>query len=79
MSMTINEIEKEISALDATEKLEILKHLILELDGTADEDVEDAWRIEAERRHKELKEGTVESVPADVVITRAKERLKNEG
>lgn len=77
MAKTINEIEREISALAASEKEEILRHLISELDGSVEEGVEAAWRIEAERRYKELKDGTVESVPGDVVMAKAKERLKN--
>ena len=77
MSMTLQEIEREISALAVGDKTEILRHLIVELDGQADDGVDEAWRIEVQRRYHELKDGTVEAVPVDKVITGAKERLKN--
>jgi putative addiction module component (TIGR02574 family) len=77
MSMTLQEIEKEISALAVEDKTAILRHLIAELDGPADDGVDAAWRVEVQRRYQELKDGTVETVPVDKVITGARERLKN--
>jgi len=77
MSMTLQEIEREISALAVEDKTEILRHLIAELDGPVDDGVDEAWRIEVQRRYQELKDGTVETVQGDKVIAKARERLKN--
>jgi putative addiction module component (TIGR02574 family) len=55
--------------------MHLLRDLIADLDGAIDKDVEKAWLDEAERRHRELKEGTVEPVPAEEVFARARARL----
>ena len=75
--MTLEDIEREISALPVGDKTEILRHLIAELDGPVDDGVDDAWRIEVQRRYQELKDKKVESMQGDMVIARARERLKN--
>jgi len=77
--MTLNEIEKEISALAIEDKAEILRNLIIELDGIDADGVEKAWLEEIERRHYQLKSGIVKAVPLITAFTRARERLENEG
>jgi len=77
--MTLNEIEKEISALAIEDKAEILHNLITELDGFEDDGVEKAWLAEIERRHDQLKSGVVKAIPSKTAFTRARERLENEG
>ncbi|MGH8120682.1 MAG: addiction module protein [Gammaproteobacteria bacterium] len=59
------------------DKTEILRHLIAELDGPVNDGVDDAWRDEVQRRYQELKDKKVESMQGDMVIARARERLKN--
>ena len=46
----------------------LLRSLWEQLDGTADSDVDGAWREEARRRDQEIEQGDVESVPADEVF-----------
>ena len=79
MALTLKEIEREISDLNTSEKSEILKHLITELDSPDDGGVEEAWRLEVNRRYAELENGTVDAVRGDEVMRKAMERLKDAG
>ncbi len=76
MARPLPEIEKEIQSLSAEDKAELLRTLIAGLDEGADEAVERAWLEEAQRRHRELSEGTVNAIPADEVIAKARAQLK---
>ncbi len=75
MARAIDDIENEIRALSADDRMQLLRDLIADLDGAMDENVEKAWLKEVERRYKELKEGTVEPVPAEEVFAQARMRL----
>ena len=72
----VAEIEARIQALSAKEKAELIRALIADLDGPADTDVEDTWRQEAKRRHREIVEGKVQTVPGDRVFENLRTRLK---
>ena len=76
MSTTTAEIEAKIRALSPDEKVDLIRSLIAELDGPADTDVGAAWVKEAQRRHREIVEGKVQSVPGDQVFANLRERLK---
>ena len=76
MARAIAEIEKEIRALSADEKRELLRALITELDTPADPAVEKAWLEAAQRRHREIVEGSVKGVPGRRVFERVRSRLR---
>ena len=76
MSTDVAEIEAKIRSLSFEDKTESLRVLISELDGPADADVERAWLIEAQRRHREIVEGKVKPVPAQRVFQDLRARLK---
>ena len=76
MSSDVAEIEAKIRSLSFEDKAELLRVLISELDGPADADVERAWLIEAQRRHREIVEGKVKPVPAQRVFQNLRARLK---
>ena len=76
MSKTIEDIENEIHALSADDRMHLLRDLIADLDGSMDEGVEKAWLEEAERRYKDLKAGKAELIPAEEVFAKARARLK---
>ncbi|MEO7863229.1 MAG: addiction module protein [Nitrospirales bacterium] len=76
MARTIEKIEKEIRSLSATEKAQLLRSLITELDAPSDDDVEQAWLEEAQRRHRELVEGKVKGVPGECVFENLQSRLR---
>ena len=75
MARAVKDIEKEIRALSAEEKIELLRTLIAELDMPADPNVERAWLETAQRRYRELVEGKVKGVPGPLVFERLRTRL----
>ena len=76
MSTNVAEIEAKIRSLSLEDKTELIRSLIAELDGRADANVDRAWLIEAQRRHREIAEGKVKPVPAQRVFQNLRARLK---
>jgi putative addiction module component (TIGR02574 family) len=76
MAHSIEKIEEDIRSLSVTEKLELLRSLIAELDAPADNDVERAWLEEAQRRHRELVEGKIKGIPGERVFENLRSRLR---
>jgi len=76
MTTNVAEIEAKIRALSLADKTELIRSLISELDGPADADVESAWLVEAQRRHREIVEGKVKPIPAQQVFQNLRARLK---
>lgn len=76
MSTNVAEIKAKIRALSPEDKTELLRSLLVELDGPADADVETAWLIGAQRRHREVVDGNVQPIPADRVFENLRARLK---
>ena len=73
MAMSLDQIKRVISALDEKDKAELAFALLESLDDASiDADVEQIWNDEAERRYAAYKAGSLESVPADAVMDRAK-------
>ncbi len=58
-------------ALPAAERADLIAALLDSLDRNVEEGVEEAWRVEIDRRARELEVGAVKSIPWDMV----KERL----
>ena len=75
MARAVADIEKDIRALTAEEKLQLLRSLISELDGPAEANVEKAWLAESQRRYRELVDGSVKAVPGRLVFERLRSRL----
>lgn len=78
MSRPIHEIEEEIRSLSAPDRDQLLRDMIADINGEADEDAEAAWVKEAQARYQQLKEGAVEPIPIEEVISKARARLNNE-
>lgn len=76
MVRAISEIYDDIQALSDSEKHDLLRALMTELDAPADSDVEKAWLEEAQRRHQELATGKVQGVPGSLVFERLRSRLR---
>ena len=76
MTTNVAEIEAKIRALSLEDKTELIRSLISGLDGPADADVERAWALEAEQRHREIVEGKVKTIPAREVFQSLRARLK---
>lgn len=76
MSTVVAEIEAKIRSLSLEDKTELIRALIAELDGPSDAGVERAWLEEAQRRHQEIIDGKVQSVPGERVFANLRARLK---
>lgn len=75
MSNTLSELKEKASHLSDPERAELALSLIESLDGPADPDVEEAWRLEIERRVGEIERGEVQLIPGDEVFARLRRRL----
>ena len=72
MSTELLELKRRIRTLSGSEKLELVRYLIEDLDGVPDADVEHAWLDEAHRRQRELQRGDVRAISGDEVFRRAR-------
>ena len=63
MAKTARELFEEAMKLDPEERAALMRLLIEGLDAEVEEGIEDAWRVEIERRMAELDSGAVEAVP----------------
>ena len=75
MSTTLSELKEKASQLSEAERAELALSLIESLDGPADPGVEEAWRVEVERRIGQIERGEVQLIPGDEVFTRLRRRL----
>ena len=75
MSDTLAELKEKASQLSEAERAELALSLIESLDGPADPDVEEAWRVEIERRIGQIDRGEVQLVPGDEVFAKLRRRL----
>ena len=65
-----DDIFKNALSLQESDRAELIGILIRSLDSEVEEGVEEAWRIEIERRAKEIESGAVQSIPWEVVRER---------
>lgn len=75
MTDTLTELKQKASKLSEAERADLALSLIESLDGPADPDVEEAWRVEIERRLGQIDRGEVELVPGDEVFAKLRRRL----
>ncbi len=75
MSMTFEELEKEVRQLSAEEKVTLARILIEDLDSSADEGVEHLWIEEAQRRYDAFRRGDGEAKSGEEVMRRARKRF----
>jgi putative addiction module component (TIGR02574 family) len=76
MSTTFEDIKEKAAQLSELERAELALALIESLDGPPDTDVEEAWRIEVERRLAQIERGEVQLIPGDEVLERLRHRLR---
>jgi putative addiction module component (TIGR02574 family) len=75
MSRTFIDLWKEASELSEKDRADLAGLLIESLEGEPDEDVEEAWAAEIQKRVAELDAGVVQSVPWEQVRQRLVDRL----
>ena len=76
MSTHVTELFKQASILSEEERATLAGLLIESLESEVDPDVEEAWRVEIERRLAELDAGTVETVPWETVKAKLLQRTE---
>jgi putative addiction module component (TIGR02574 family) len=76
MSTLFDEVERQARALTPQEKASLAHILIEELDPAVEAGVEQVWVEEAQRRYDAYLKGELEALPGDVVMQRARNRLK---
>ena len=76
MASNFEKLEREVRALSSREKAVLTRMLIEDLDPTVDENVEEMWIEEAQRRYEAYRAGNLKAVPGDEAIRRARQRLK---
>lgn len=76
MPMTLEELETEALKLSLDERIHLADKLWISADPTPEAEIEQLWVAEAERRLEELRTGKVKAIPGDVVMARARARLR---
>jgi putative addiction module component (TIGR02574 family) len=77
MSTTLAELEEKAVELSPEDRARFALSLIQSLEATDDGDIEEAWRIEAERRWSEIESGKARLVPGDEVFAKIRNRRSN--
>jgi hypothetical protein len=76
MSTQLERLAVELLGLPASSRALLAKKLIESLDETETPDAEALWIEAAKRRADEIREGNVQTIPADEVMRHARERLR---
>ncbi|MFH5883011.1 addiction module protein [Halalkalibaculum sp. DA3122] len=76
MITDFNKIENSALKLDENHRAELAKRLIASLDQQVDQDIEQAWIQEVNRRKKELNSGEVDPISAEEVLSNARKLLQ---
>jgi putative addiction module component (TIGR02574 family) len=74
MARSARELFEEAMRLAPEERATLMRLLIDTLDAGSDEDAEEAWRVEIERRITELDSGAVQTVPWEELRARLYQR-----
>jgi putative addiction module component (TIGR02574 family) len=76
MSTALTEIEQKATELAPEERARLALSLIESLETSDEGDIEELWRIEAERRWAEIESGKARLVPGDEVFAKIRTRLR---
>ena len=75
MSNMLAELKEKAAQLSEAKRAELALALIESLDGPAETGVEEAWRVEIERRVAQVERGEVQLIPGDEVFEGLRRRL----
>ncbi len=75
MTSKVKQLEKEALKLSKKERAVLAEHLIVSLEE--EEDFEQAWFGEAERRYQNYKAGKTKAMPAEIVFRNMERKLRN--
>ena len=75
MKAPLEKLTVDVLHLPAADRARLAHALISSLDETVDDDAEQAWEIEIEKRVKEIRSGKVKGIPAAKVFGQALSQL----
>ena len=73
-SMTVDELMREVLALDAKARASMAHELLKSLESLSEAEIEQLWIEEAQRRSAEIDAGTAVTVSAEEALARARAR-----
>ena len=76
MPRELKDIAAEALGLPLTARAELASQLLESLDHLTEEENDQLWAQEAERRYAEYKAGNIEAVPAEEVFARLRARKR---
>lgn len=74
MSPAAEQVLQAAMSLPQGERAEVANHLYDSIEGFATPEIEEAWRVEIAERIRASDAGEVESIPAEEVYARLKEK-----
>lgn len=69
-------VEHEALRMPPEERAKLAQKLLLSLESLSEEELEQAWLVEADRRARELDHGEVQPIPAEEVRRKARTFLR---
>jgi putative addiction module component (TIGR02574 family) len=76
MAANFDDIIKDALSLPPGERAMLADHLLESLDWDKQKEIDALWVQEAERRDKEIEDGTVTPIPGEEVMSRLRARYK---
>jgi hypothetical protein len=73
-SMTVDELMREVLALDAKARASMAHELLKSLESLSEAEIEQLWIEESQRRSAEIDAGTAVTVSAEEALARARAR-----
>jgi len=77
MGKSVEELEREVSQLETSDKYRLVRNLLADADGDREPDVDDAWLETIKRRRQEIRDGKVKTRAASEVMADAYARLQD--
>lgn len=74
--MDLQKIEDEALHLSKKERAQLIQRLILSLDDPSEDELRSDWLLEAQRRAQELDSGSIQAVPGDEVMKKARALIR---
>ena len=75
MNATLAELEQKAEQLSVEERAQLALFLLQSLEPADEGNIDEAWRVESERRLAQIESGEAQSVPGDEVLARVRRRL----
>ena len=72
--MTLEDLKREALALSPERRAALAHDIVISLEGLSPEMLESLWLDEAERRDREMDEGSSTGIPGDEVFARLRTR-----